>query len=142
MPSPFALRRAARANLLKQQLIEFLGGRCEQCGETHDLQINHIYVRDWEPRKVTHYRRVLRYWKEARRHEVNLLCEQCNAVYRPLPRAAADDGQAAAATINRHAAAATTTTTSRSRSVVSINPACPVALPLRPNTLRSHFAQY
>jgi 5-methylcytosine-specific restriction endonuclease McrA len=77
---------AQRANLLKQQLIEFLGGQCEECGATHDLQVNHIYQRDWTPRKVTHYRRVLRYWKEALAGDVNLLCEACNAVYRPLPR--------------------------------------------------------
>lgn len=92
----YAHSRAQRANLLKQQLIEFLGGRCEECGATHDLQVNHIYQRDWQPRKLTHYRRVLRYWKEALAGEVNVLCEECNGRYRPLPREAGSKGEAAA----------------------------------------------
>lgn len=82
-----AAARARRANQLKQQLIEHLGGCCEECGCTTCLQINHIYGRTWTPRQLTHYRRVLRYWQEAR-HEpplINLLCETHNAVYRPLP---------------------------------------------------------
>lgn len=83
-----ATKIASRANQLKSDLIAYLGGKCEHCGATHDLQINHKEPRDWQPRKLTHYRRVLRYWREAREGKVDLLCGDCNRVYRPVPGAA------------------------------------------------------
>ena len=80
-----AAATAARANALRAQLVHYLGGQCAACGATHDLQINHIYVRTWTPRRITHYRRTLRYWREAKAGLVNLLCSDCNSVYKPLP---------------------------------------------------------
>lgn len=75
-----------RANLLKAELIKRLGGKCVQCGSETMLEINHIYGRTWQPRKLTHYRRVLRYRKEAAEGLLNVLCEECNKVYRPVAR--------------------------------------------------------
>jgi hypothetical protein len=77
---------SSRANQLKSELLDHLGRRCAECGSITDLEINHIYGRDWKVRKVTHYRRVLRYWKEAREGLVNLLCKSCNSAYKPLRR--------------------------------------------------------
>ncbi len=76
-------RIAARANALRAQLIHDLGGACAECGSTSDLEINHIYGRSWTPRKLTHYRRVLRYVREAREGLINVLCSECNKRYRP-----------------------------------------------------------
>lgn len=84
-PSDRSAWRARRANQLRADLIAWLGGVCEHCGATHDLEINHKEPRDWQPRKLTHYRRVLRYWREAREGRVNVLCASCNSVYRPVP---------------------------------------------------------
>lgn len=83
---------AARANQLKSELIAFLGGQCEECGATTDLEPNHIYQRTWRSRELTHYRRVLRYWKEARAGLLNCLCKECNRHYRPMPRPPASSG--------------------------------------------------
>lgn len=87
-PEARRLWRIQRANAIRTQLIEQLGGECAECGSTENLQINHIYQRSWKPRTLTHYRRILRYRQEAADGLVNLLCESCNAVYRPLPLSA------------------------------------------------------
>jgi 5-methylcytosine-specific restriction endonuclease McrA len=76
---------SARADKLRAKLFELLGGCCAECGDTFQLEINHIYSRSWRPNKLSKYRRNLRYLREAREGLVNLLCKTHNASYRPLP---------------------------------------------------------
>jgi 5-methylcytosine-specific restriction endonuclease McrA len=76
---------SARADKLRAKLFELLGRCCAECGDTFQLEVNHIYRRDWQPRKLSKYRRNLRYLREAKEQLVNLLCRSCNASYRPLP---------------------------------------------------------
>lgn len=78
-------RESARADKLRAELFEMLGGKCAECGDTFQLEVNHIYARSWKPSKLSKYRRNLRYVREAREGLVNLLCKTHNAVYRPLP---------------------------------------------------------
>lgn len=79
-------RNVILADRIRNQLIEIYGGKCEICGvsskEAH-LEINHIYGRSWKIRTLNRYRRFLRYRKEAREGKINLLCKDCNGVWRP-----------------------------------------------------------
>jgi hypothetical protein len=69
---------------LRAQLFAMLGGRCEECDETVNLEIDHPWGRDWVPRKVASYNRNLRYLREAREGKVRLLCHDCNMTIRPV----------------------------------------------------------
>ena len=71
-------RQVNYANLRKAELIEALGSQCWACGSIVPLHIDHPYGRDWQPRKVCFYSRVLRYWKEHLEGKVRLLCKTCN----------------------------------------------------------------
>lgn len=94
-PRPnISIWEAHRATQLRIALFAYLGGECCQCGSTDDLQPNHIYGRNWQPCRISRYRRALRYWREARQGReanqpglvlINLLCGNCNAVYKPVP---------------------------------------------------------
>jgi len=87
--TPTAYRNTLLADRIRAQLFADLGPLCAECGidlTTTDWQVNHIYKRDWSPRKRSRYQRHLRYRKEAERGLVNLLCKRCNEeVYRPVP---------------------------------------------------------
>lgn len=76
--------RIRRANEIKAELISLLGGQCEGCSTTTDLEFNHIYGRNWKVRSLTRYRRMLRYRKEAALNLIDLRCEECNRAYRPV----------------------------------------------------------
>ena len=79
-------RNVILADRIRNQLIEIYGGKCAQCGASKDevhLEINHIYGRKWKVRTLNRYNRFLRYRKEAREGRINLLCKDCNAVWRP-----------------------------------------------------------
>ena len=81
--------RSARAGVIREHLFEMLGPVCAECGcdlTTTAWEVNHVYRRDWKPRKLSRYRRHLRYLREAKVGDVNLLCSDCNQVYRPKPR--------------------------------------------------------
>lgn len=79
---------SARADVLRGKLFEALGPACAECGCSLDgipWEVNHIYRREWQPRKLSKYRRNLRYWREAQEGLVNLMCRECNLAYRPKP---------------------------------------------------------
>lgn len=81
--------QSARAGKLREQLFELLGPRCAECDcDLHGVpwEVNHIYPRAWQPRKLSYYRRTLRYLQEAMSGEVNLLCPECNQTYKTIPR--------------------------------------------------------
>lgn len=73
-------RTAIRAaKCLREMLVVRLGGKCDECGSTVDLEIDHKEGRDWTPREVDIYSRVLRYWKEFLRGvALRVLCASCN----------------------------------------------------------------
>ena len=76
----------ALAERLRARLFELLGPFCAECGcdlRGKPWEVNHIRPRAWMPRKLCRYRRNLRYWREAQEGLVNLLCKECNAVFRP-----------------------------------------------------------
>ena len=83
--------RSAYENMLaeriRSQLLDMLGRSCEFCGETGQLEINHLTPREWKPRKLSRYRRHKRYLQEAKAGILNVLCKHCNASYRPVPPA-------------------------------------------------------
>lgn len=62
----------------RQKLVEDLGGKCEECGETSRLQIDHIYKPIWMPRRVGSDMRLIIYRREAKLGLVRLLCVRCN----------------------------------------------------------------
>jgi len=78
----FKLRRA---HVIRNELLLLLGGECEGCGTTENLEFNHLVERTWIAKKLTRYRRMLRYRKEAKLGLINLLCEKCNKKYEPDP---------------------------------------------------------
>lgn len=85
--SPSAYRMAL-ADRVRARLFEQLGPECAECG--CDLrecawEVNHIYRREWRIRTLNRYRRHLRYQREAAQGLINLLCQPCNSVYRPMP---------------------------------------------------------
>ncbi len=80
--------RSALADRIREWLFEYLGGECDICGERCNLEIDHPWGRDWQPRRYSKYRRNLRYRREALAGEVRLLCREHNAAYRPVPRPA------------------------------------------------------
>jgi hypothetical protein len=81
-------QRARYADAVRARIFDFLGPKCSLCGadlRTCAWEVNHIFKRDWHPRRVNRYDRQLRYWKEAQMHLVNLLCASCNSTYKPSP---------------------------------------------------------
>ena len=80
--------RSRLADQVRTRLFELLGPTCGLCGcDLHGVawEVNHLYRRDWVPRKRNRYDRNLRYWKEAQQGLVNVLCPDCNCIYRPVP---------------------------------------------------------
>lgn len=91
MPATFPTESAYRSHLatrLREHLFNLLGPYCAECGcdlRSKAWEVNHIYGRDWSPRRLSFYRRNLRYWREAQEGLVNLLCRPCNLAYLPKP---------------------------------------------------------
>jgi 5-methylcytosine-specific restriction endonuclease McrA len=68
----------------RDALIEKLGGACARCGQTAEesgyaLEFDHPHGRDWEPRKLNRWSRVVRYERDAEAGRLRLLCKQCNS---------------------------------------------------------------
>lgn len=79
-PRPSTLRRRALFERRKEALIEFLGGKCVDCGTTENLTFDHIDgYRDWEPREVHSTKRLRIYTDEALNDKIQLLCGWCNS---------------------------------------------------------------
>jgi hypothetical protein len=81
-------KRRKRYHVLRDALINDMGGRCEQCGTAEKLEFNHKYGKCWEPRMICFYNRMLRYRREFEAGELNLLCKSCNYKYWPVARTA------------------------------------------------------
>ncbi len=62
---------------VKAQAIEFLGGKCVQCGSDNDLQFDHIdpKTKSFEVLKIHSVSRV-RFWEEV--NKCQLLCHECH----------------------------------------------------------------
>lgn len=78
--------RMALADKVRARIFDVIGWECEVCGERHGIEVNHVYQRDWTPRKINKYRRALRYWRELQAGvPLTPLCKTCNGTYRPRP---------------------------------------------------------
>lgn len=64
---------------IRAEINEMLGGVCDLCGAEENLEVDHPYGRDWQPRKVNRLDRLRRYLREARKGLIRLLCRSCNA---------------------------------------------------------------
>lgn len=63
---------------LRDKLIEDMGGKCEICGSTVKLEVDHKDGRDWDLHKPNRLTRIRRYRKEWEQRLVRLLCKKCN----------------------------------------------------------------
>lgn len=80
-PRPGTLTRREVYRRRKLALIDFLGGRCVNCGESRVwlLTFDHISGhRNWEPREVHSTKRLRIYTEEALNDLIQLLCVHCN----------------------------------------------------------------
>jgi len=91
-PAEAARRARRRENSVRcyykrrNELIEKLGGRCvgvlrngKTCGTQWRLEFDHLQPRTWEPRRLSRWARMARYWREADAGLIQLLCRSCNA---------------------------------------------------------------
>lgn len=72
-------RQAKWAVRARAALVNQLGGCCAVCGSTVDLEIDHIYGRDWSLRKHSSHHRVCIYRREAAKGLLQVLCSKHNS---------------------------------------------------------------
>lgn len=72
--------RWARETYRKEMdaLIKDMGGKCVKCGSEERLEVDHIYGRDWDLKKVHIVQRVRKYRGEWEQGKTRLLCKHCN----------------------------------------------------------------
>jgi hypothetical protein len=87
-PSAIRMRRLRAKRW--QILIEILGGKCEVCGTTEDLQVDHLQPRDWKRCETWSDVALKKHIEEAKAGKVQLLCGFHN---RQKGQPAADDGE-------------------------------------------------
>lgn len=78
------------------QLIKDLGGKCAICGTRKNLQIDHIYGRDWEIRSKSRWQRQIIYRREFEQGLLRCLCAAHNA-----NAGKSGSGESVAATFNK-----------------------------------------
>jgi 5-methylcytosine-specific restriction endonuclease McrA len=88
--------RSALVQHLRHEVFNLLGHACVSCGATHALEINHLFGRSYQPRRMNIYNRWLRYRREAHAGLVDLRCPECNQAYVPKPLACLQELQEAA----------------------------------------------
>jgi len=77
---PAAKKSRARRKKYRKMITEKLGGKCERCGTTKNLEPHHKTPREWKSRRVWAIGRLLRYLREiAAGVPLGLLCRGCNA---------------------------------------------------------------
>lgn len=66
----------------RQNIIEFLGGKCAMCPETENLEFDHIdpNTRTWAAQALSRHNRLARYAREAKEGKLQLLCGFHNKV--------------------------------------------------------------
>lgn len=60
------------------ELIEEMGGVCNYCGTTEDLQFNHTKKRTWSSGAVSRVKRIELYRRDFEADVLNLACGDCN----------------------------------------------------------------
>jgi hypothetical protein len=60
-------------------LVTQLGGRCQICGTTMNLEFHHPTGRPYEPRRMGRHNRIAAYYRDAAAGNLGLLCRSCNA---------------------------------------------------------------
>jgi len=77
-----AHRNTIRAKAIKAELIERLGGKCELCPSSDDLQFDHRDGSDWVLNKLSYLARMNLYKREVEENKIRLLCGTCNRAVR------------------------------------------------------------
>lgn len=69
----------------RRKIFDIIGWECALAGEecSGPLEVDHMYGRDWVPRKKGSYERNRRYLKEAKDGLVRALCRYHNETVRP-----------------------------------------------------------
>ena len=62
----------------RRKLLKILGGECVCCGSKKKLEFDHINGRSWEVTDIGSHRRICRYFKEAKKGKIQILCHECN----------------------------------------------------------------
>lgn len=90
MPTrPSDQRRVQESRIRRQILIQAMGGRCEDCGDTEDLEFHHTEHREWIAAELSRWERQKRYESEWADGVLMLLCSTCNKVHgRPVTESA------------------------------------------------------
>jgi hypothetical protein len=84
---PWDKKHIQRAKELRSTLIRWLGGKCEQCGATTYLEVDHVEGRDWVARDLDSASRALRYMQEFFAGvKLRCLCKFCNGGHLNYPR--------------------------------------------------------
>lgn len=78
MPTSAKQRTLKSYRAGRLSLIAAMGGACEQCGTTDDLQFHHTRPRTWIARNVNRWVRLANYKREHAAGLLLLLCGVCN----------------------------------------------------------------
>lgn len=72
-------RTKAMVKRRRKALIERLGGKCAECGTRRRLEFDHPRGRDYDPARLSQWRRIKRYEEDARAGNLRVLCRFDNA---------------------------------------------------------------
>jgi hypothetical protein len=68
------------AHAVRDKLRALLGGVCQRCRSTEDLQFHHPHGRLWEPRRMNLRHRMRLYQRDYQAGLLELLCRKCNGI--------------------------------------------------------------
>lgn len=68
----------AYARRQRAKLITWLGGSCLRCHAVESLEFHHTHIRTWVANRLSRWQRMRKYWAEAIRGSIILLCSTCN----------------------------------------------------------------
>ena len=63
---------------VRAEVIEALGGICEECHGIEELEIHHPGVKGYVTRDISRWQRAVNWRRELARGELRLLCKPCN----------------------------------------------------------------
>jgi len=72
--------KASRAWAVRARaaLVAKLGGQCVNCGSVLQLELDHIFKRDYVTRKLSSDQRIAHYRREAAAGLIEVRCKSCN----------------------------------------------------------------
>ena len=63
----------------RDELYLLMGGACQHCGETEDLQFDHITPTGWVPSMYSWSSRIVEYRRAHAAGNLQLLCDSCHS---------------------------------------------------------------